>query len=262
MVFTKIVGTGNDFIVVDNLSGSPLALSSGEIKGLCARRVGVGADGMLFLQKPKKEGAHFGMQYFNADGHEVEMCGNGACALSFFYHELMGGEGVGDYTFETQNGTYWSQVRGDRVKLQMMEISQAGAIEIGDLVDAKFSYYINTGVPHCVYEVENLADCPVGSWGSKVRWDQRFEQGANCNFFQQIGDYLHIRTFERGVEAETLACGTGVVAVALALYLRGDRREVYHCRVSGGEVMVQVESPHKVFFCGKVEKIFTGQLAL
>ena len=136
----------------------------------------------------------------------------------------------------------------------MTEISDGGTIPIGDLVAAKFSYYINTGVPHCVYEVEDLANYDVASKGKRVRDDERFQRGANCNFFQLMGPWVHIRTFERGVEGETMACGTGVMAVALSLYERGDRRESYRCHTLGGEISVEVESPGRVYLCGEVEK--------
>ena len=253
-----MTGSGNDFIVVDSYD-EDLILEGERVRELCARRTGIGADGMLFLRKPESEGHHFRMQYFNADGNEVEMCGNGACVMSHFYHELVN---KGEYTFETQNGVYTSQVQGDSVKLLMTKLSEQGAIEVDDLLDCRFSYYINTGVPHCVYEVEDLQKCPVESWGAVVRSDKRFERGVNCNFFELVGEKIHIRTFERGVEGETLACGTGVVAVALALYLRGDRRRTYWVRVPGGEVAVEVESLERVFFCGKVAKIFHGTFVL
>ena len=216
---------------------------------------------MLFLERSSR-GHDFQMRYCNADGNQVEMCGNGARALSYDYHQRVGGEGQGSYTFATQNAVYFSKVQGDIVKVQMTELSDQGSIDISDLVEATLSYYINTGVPHCVYEVEHLDDFDVAGQGKKVRHDSRFQQGTNCDFFERIGRKIHIRTFERGVEAETLACGTGVVAVALSLYFSGDQRKVYECHTPGGEVWVEVESPECISLCGKVEKIFEGEFVL
>ena len=186
--------------------------------------------------------------------------GNGTRAICQFYHGLRGGEGVGNYTFETQNGVYHGRVQGDFVKVQMTEVYDRGAVDIGDLIpEAKFSYYINTGVPHCVYEVEGLSQYDVEGQGKRVRRDERFPQGVNCNFFERLGERIHIRTFERGVEGETLACGTGVLAVALSLHQRGERQSVYECQVQGGEISIEVESPEKVervYLCGKVDRVF------
>ena len=180
--FNKIAATGNDFILIDQRGGD-VEFSLGEIRRLCVRRTGVGADGMLFLRSPRR-GGDFRMSYFNADGNEVGMCGNGARAISYFYHQLGGSGGRGEYVFETQNGMYSSLVEGERVRVEMTERSDAGAREVGDLVpSSRFSYYINTGVPHCIYQVEDLDHWDVLGDGKRVRMDGRFPHGVNCNFF-------------------------------------------------------------------------------
>ena len=257
--FHKITATGNDFIVVDAREG--LALSPEQIRDLCDRRMGIGADGMLFLHCPQRPGQDFRMHYCNADGSAVEMCGNGVRAISYFYHQLEGGQG--DYTLETQNSVYSAQVCEDFVQVQMSEVREPGAIEVGDLVPgAKSSYYINTGVPHCVYQVSGLADFDVAGQGKRVRDDSRFQRGTNCNFFELVGEQVHIRTFERGVEGETLACGTGAVAVALSLYLQGERREHYQICTLGGPLTVQVRSPQQIYLGGRVKRTFSGEFVL
>ena len=258
MPFWKIAASGNDFVIVNNFA-QEYQLLSNKIKKLCTRRTGIGADGLLLLQISRQKGHDFRMQYFNADGNETEMCGNGARAISYFHHKENGGEKK-NYTFETQNGIYFSQVQDNFVKVQMTEVFDAGSITVDDLVDAKWGHYINTGVPHCVYEVKCLDHYDVSGMGRTVRHDKRFEKGVNCSFFEKINHQIHIRTFERGVEEETLACGTGVMAVALSLYLNGDRRDIYECYTPGGEISIEVESLDKVYLGGKVEKVFEGEL--
>ncbi|MCY4643153.1 MAG: diaminopimelate epimerase [Bacteriovoracales bacterium] len=253
--FWKMAATGNDFIVIDGFA-EPLHFDVSEIQKLCRRKTGIGADGLMVLH-PGASGIDFRMQYFNADGFEVEMCGNGARAISFFHHEK-NRNAKENYVFETKEGTYFSTVCDDFVKVRMTEIGDEGSIDVSDLVKAKLSTYINIGVPHCVYEVENLESYDVAGEGKRVRHDERFPRGTNCNFFEKKGDHISIRTFERGVEEETLACGTGTVACALALYLAGDRQKTYRFRAPGGELCVEVKSREEVYLCGKVEKIFEG----
>ena len=266
LVFSKISATGNDFIILDNRDPCVWGrggenLSREQVRSLCTRRTGIGADGVILLDDP--QGSYdFQMTYLNSDGNEVEMCGNGTRAISWFYHQVKKKEGEGHYTFQTQNALYSSLVTGNFVKVCMGEIFDEGALEIGDLLPSHWGYYINTGVPHCVYEVEGLDHWDVVSHGRRIRQNQRFERGANCNFFQCCGDEIKVRTYERGVEGETLACGTGVVAVALALYHRGDQREVYGFRTSGGLISVELPSPREPCLCGEVKKIYSGECVL
>ena len=266
--FWKVAATGNDFIVIDDREGGGFSADPKRVSQLCARRTGIGADGLLVLKSPLKShqasggrGCDFCMVYFNADGSEAEMCGNGARAISYFYHQITD-QKQQCYRFKTQNSHYTSRVQGNFVQVHMTEISHAGAIAVDDLLAAKFSYYINTGVPHCVYEVEHLAQYDVTVVAGRIIKNPRFERGVNCNFFEQVGQKIELRTFERGVGAETLACGTGAVAVALALYLRGDRRKCYAIATPGGELSVEVESLERVYLGGTVEHVFSGEFNL
>lgn len=256
--FWKISATGNDFIIINNLNGEH-HFSSDFVEKLCARRTGVGADGLIYLNKSEKY--DFKMTYLNADGGEVAMCGNGTRALSYFYHQTQN-PGKTKFQFETLNGIYKSVIQNNYVKVQMTERYDEGKIDVSGFNISDFNFYMNTGVPHCVFKVENLKNYPVFDKGRSIRYDSRFENGVNSNFFEEVEGIINIRTYERGVEDETLACGTGVTAVALSLYMNGDKRDVYSCRCGGGDVSIEVNSLDEVYLCGEVQKIYEGQLSI
>jgi diaminopimelate epimerase len=257
--FTKMNATGNDFIVIDNREGLVSADSKDLWHRLCCLKKGIGADGVLLLEKSPK--LDFKMRYINADGGEVEMCGNGARAITAFAHDqLVNKKEI--YQFETMNGVYecsLDSVHG--FKLKMSELYDVDKINLSSLVLAKkHSLYLNTGVPHCVFEVNSLKDFPVFEEGRAVRYDPLFAKGANANFFEVIGkNNLSVRTYERGVENETLSCGTGVTAAAIAA------AKIYHwsheilVQTLGGPLAVMFnEDFSAVYLCGTVEQVFTG----
>ena len=262
--FTKFNATGNDFIIIDNRSLIFEAAEKNKWAKLCSLKTGIGADGVLLLEKSEKY--DFKMRYINADGGEVEMCGNGARAITAYAHEVLDTHKE-LYKFETMNGVYecaLDDVYGYRLK--MTELYDEGKISLNDLersVKAKKSYYMNTGGPHAVFEIEKILDYPVLDNGRLVRHDARFPKGSNVNFFEQISPKnIRSRTFERGVENETLSCGTGAVACALtAAKLYGWSGEVV-LETLGGRLAVKFSEDFKeVYLCGKVEKIFTGTTA-
>ncbi|MDO8602444.1 MAG: diaminopimelate epimerase [Candidatus Omnitrophota bacterium] len=212
--FTKMVGAGNDFVVIDNglnARGSRLRGFSALAKRLCNRKTGIGADGILVLEKSKI--ADFKMRIFNADGSEAEMCGNGLrCAVLF--------KGIKrKVKVETIAGIYDGEITAkDRVKIRMEEplgLRLNFPVNVsGREIKANF---INTGVPHTIIFVEGLDKINVDSIGSEIRYHNEFKpKGSNVNFVEIIsGGNIKIRTYERGVEGETLACGTGAVASAI-----------------------------------------------
>lgn len=261
--FTKMNATGNDFIVIDNRSAQVSAENTDLWKRLCALKSGIGADGVLLLEKSAK--ADFLMRYINADGGEVEMCGNGGRAITAFAHELFKDKKE-VYSFETMNGVYecsLDPVYGFRLK--MTELYDVDKIKL-DVLKIKnlHAIYMNTGVPHCVFEVENVLEYPVFETGKKVRYHALFEKGSNANFFEIIKPgHLRVRTYERGVENETLSCGTGVTATALAAArFYGWSKEIV-LETLGGRLAVQFNSDFSsVYLCGKVEKVFTGRVAI
>jgi diaminopimelate epimerase len=222
--FNKMSGAGNDFIVIDNRDGIiPEERRRELIDGWCRRRVGVGADGVLLLEPAVSHHADFRMRYYNADGGEAESCGNGARCISRFAH-LIGAAGT-TMSFDTQAGLYQAEVIGEDIRLTMSDPhSLRRDIELdaegvpGGRVD-----FINTGVPHVILFTRDLAGANVQAVGSAIRFHRAFAPaGTNVNFGEILGpDRIAVRTYERGVEGETLACGTGSVAVALIAHLKG-----------------------------------------
>lgn len=261
--FTKMNATGNDFIVIDNRNDVVKAENTELWHRLCQLKTGIGADGVLLLEKSPK--FDFKMRYINADGGEVEMCGNGARAITAFAHNILADKKP-TYKFETMNGVYecsLDPVHG--YKLRMTELYDVEKFSLTDLgIDSKNAMYMNTGVPHCVFEVKNILEYPVFEKGKSVRYHPMFAKGSNANFFEVTGEkHLRVRTYERGVENETLSCGTGVTATAItAAKLYGWKDEIL-LETLGGRLAVKFNSDFsEVYLCGKVEKVFTGSVEI
>ncbi len=234
--FTKMNGAGNDFVMVDNRDGS-LALDKESIARICDRHRGIGADGLLAVESAQN-GADFRMRYYNADGGEAEMCGNGARCFARYAGKFAGN--AEQISFETIAGVITAQLMGERVQLQMSRptclqlktrLLVAGTVE--------WVHFINTGVPHAVVEVEDLDAVDIIKSGASLRYHEHFApKGTNANFIQPIdARTLAIRTYERGVEGETLACGTGVVASALIYHKLTGAASPVGVRVKGGDVL-------------------------
>jgi diaminopimelate epimerase len=212
--FTKMNGAGNDFILIDNRAGD-VHLNRNEIARLCDRHRGIGADGILLLENPGNL-ADFRMRYFNADGGEAEMCGNGARCFARFANKVAGADGK--ISFATPAGVISAELTGDLVTLQMTDPTDfrlSVPLQIGK--ETKIAHFVNSGVPQVVVPVAQISDVDVRGEGSVIRYHEMFSpKGANVNFIEKRGpDKIAVRTYERGVEDETLACGTGVVASAL-----------------------------------------------
>ncbi len=212
--FTKMNGAGNDFILIDNRAGD-VHLDRSQIAHLCDRHRGIGADGILLLEKAANH-ADFRMRYFNADGGEAEMCGNGARCFARFANKVAGAQTK--ISFETPAGVISAELVGDLVTLQMTEPTDLRVdIDLPVAKENKTVHFINSGVPHVVIPVLQIEGVDVRKEGSAIRYHKMFSpKGANVNFIEKRGPKrIAIRTYERGVEDETLACGTGVVASAL-----------------------------------------------
>jgi len=212
--FTKMVASGNDFIILKSLDSRAFGLRELAIK-ICDRKYGVGADGMLLLEKSKR--ADIRMRIFNADGSEAEMCGNGArCAALYANSQLPTPNS--QLEIETKAGIIAAKVQGDNVKIKLTEPKDL-KLNIPIKVNSRLLRvnFINTGVPHAVIFSEGLDEIDVFNLGRAIRFHQKFSPaGANVDFVEVLGtNSLAIRTYERGVEDETLACGTGSVAAAL-----------------------------------------------
>jgi diaminopimelate epimerase len=212
--FTKMNGAGNDFILIDNRAGD-VHLDRSQIAHLCDRHRGVGADGILLLEKASNH-ADFRMRYFNADGGEAEMCGNGARCFARYANKVAGTQR--EISFETPAGVISAELMGDLVTLRMTEPTDLRLdIKLPVESENKTVHFINSGVPHVVIPVARIDDLDVRREGSAIRYHKMFSPtGANVNFIEKRGPKkIGVRTYERGVEDETLACGTGVVASAL-----------------------------------------------
>jgi diaminopimelate epimerase len=232
--FTKMNGAGNDFVLLDNRSGS-LRLNSDEIAFLCDRHRGIGGDGVLLLENAAN-GADFRMRYYNSDGGEAEMCGNGARCFARFANKVAGP--FSDLSFETPAGIIRAKLDGSQVTVNLSPPHGLTLNRKLQVHGKEFTVHLlNTGVPHVVLIVDDLEATPVSELGKTIRHHEEFRpKGTNVNFVKPIGrGKIAIRTYERGVEAETLACGTGVTAAALIYSRLKSIESPIRIRVLGGD---------------------------
>ncbi|AOM80734.1 diaminopimelate epimerase [Pedobacter steynii] len=253
--FFKYQGAGNDFILIDNRNQSFKYTGNNTVLQLCNRRFGIGADGLMLLQN--REGYDFEMIYFNADGNPSSMCGNGGrCIVAFARH-------LGIIDTETNflavDGPHYAKIsaEGNWVDLQMIDIDVIK--NDGD------AYVLNTGSPHYVQRVSGLKDLDVYQEGKAIRNNSTYKkEGINVNFVEDQGDHLFVRTFERGVEDETYACGTGVTAVALSMAQHKHQQGHIETpvKVLGGDLKIQFDYNgsqfRNIFLCGPAEQVFQG----
>lgn len=266
--FVKMSGSGNDFVFIDNRAGSVKGDLSELAKVICARRTGVGADGLVLIEDDPE--VDFIWRFLNSDGSWAEMCGNaGRCAARLAHEWGIAGEEV---AFKTVAGIIRGKVMGRRVRVQLTtphNLKQDFGIEVdGREYKADF---IDTGVPHTVIFVDDAEAVDVADLGARIRYHEMFgPAGTNVNFAQLDGrDRIIVRTYERGVEAETLACGTGMTAVALIAGLKGLAKAPTTILVRSGEELVidyapnpEAEDPWPgpVFFEGVTTKVYEAEL--
>lgn len=280
LLFTKMNGAGNDFVVVDNRDNSLTAdLTKTNIALLCNRQRGIGADGLLAVETVEDHPeARYRMRYYNADGGEAEMCGNGARCFFAFLAKLINHNSTEPISFLTQAGVLQgkfvslpSSTYLAEVEIQMSEPTDyRGDIQLE--IDGKTTTvdHWNTGVPHVVEIVEALAEVDLLHRGNCLRFHPEFQPaGANVNFQEVIQPgFISVRTYERGVENETLACGTGVVANALIHASKYDLPSPIKVQVAGGEILqvhweTTPSSPFtKVRLQGPAATTFTGTICL
>jgi len=266
MRFTKMSGAGNDFVMIDNRSGE-VHLNSAQIAHICDRHRGIGADGILLLEKARN-GADFQMRYFNSDGGEAEMCGNGARCFARFAHKIA--NAPAKISFQTPAGVIAAELHDELVTLQMTPPADLQLnISLPTAGKTKTVHFINTGVPHVVVPVTKIDDVDVRRDGAAIRHHQMFSpKGANVNFLEKRGSKeVAIRTYERGVENETLACGTGVVASALIFAAIENAGGPIGVVVrSGSELMVSFDRINNrfrnVMLTGPAEFVFEGTIEI
>ena len=267
--FTKMNGAGNDFVMLDNRDGA-LALDRTQIAHLCDRHRGVGADGLLLVEPPQN-GADFRMRYYNADGGEAEMCGNGARCFARYARRVSGISATA-ISFETPAGVIGAHCEGDEVQINMSTPhSFAPATRLEAAGETLEIHFLNTGVPHAVIFVDDLETTAVTRLGAAIRHHSHFApKGTNVNFVQvESPGSIAIRTYERGVEDETLACGTGVVACALLHALATGVSSSVRVRVRGGDTLRVGFEPGAtagefgaVTLTGPADFVFDGTLTL
>jgi len=256
--FYKYQGTGNDFILIDNRKNE-IELLPEQIKLLCDRRFGIGADGLMFLEL--EPGADFKMVYFNSDGNPSSMCGNGGRCITAFAKYL--GLITDKAKFLAVDGFHEAIIsENEIVSLKMQDVK---SIEVGTDY-----FYLNTGSPHYVKIVNDVQNYEVFEHGKEIRNSERFkEEGTNVNFIEKIDNELFVRTYERGVEDETFSCGTGVTAAALVAAIEGISNSKNNCLIKtlGGNLEVTFDKVleqnfYNIWLKGPAQKVFTGVIDL
>jgi diaminopimelate epimerase len=254
--FYKYQGTGNDFIIIDNRTNVFDRSDNALVAKLCDRRFGIGADGLMLLQA--KTGYDFEMVYYNSDGNESSMCGNGGRCIVEFARTL--GLVKEKAFFIATDGEHHANVLPGFISLKMKDISK---IEL----NADFAY-LNTGSPHYVQFVTNVEVFPVFEEGKKVRYNERFKkEGTNVNFIEKCENALFVRTYERGVEGETYSCGTGVTAAAIVAAIKGVSTAENECEIKtlGGNLKVKFNRTannefNNVWLEGPATFVFEGNI--
>jgi len=258
IAFYKYQGTGNDFILLDNRTGEFNLLSEKEIETLCDRKFGIGADGLMMLNVHQVY--DFEMKYYNADGKESSMCGNGGRCMVKFANDL--GLVKNSYHFLAIDGAHVADIEENGwVKLGMKEVKEIG----------RFNEYpmLETGSPHVVVMSEDVKSLDVKKAGSTIRYNDYFmPKGINVNFVKRIADdEIFVRTYERGVEDETLSCGTGVTASALSF--KAHAIGMHHIKIStpGGALQVIFEKTKEqiftnIFLYGPADMVFKGEILI
>lgn len=253
--FFKYQGTGNDFVMIDNRQNIFNKKDTKRIAFLCDRRFGIGADGLILLEH--HDTLDFKMVYYNSDGNESSMCGNGGRCITAFAKYL--GIIKNEADFEAIDGKHQSSIEGDIVKLQMQDVK---AVE-----NYKSHVFLNTGSPHHVQMEANLKGLDIKAVGSKIRYGKPYNQaGSNVNFVNKIkNDIFAVRTYERGVEGETLSCGTGVTAVALAMHFTGEtKKNLVTLQTLGGDLKVSfekhLEGYKNIWLIGPAIQVYKGEI--
>jgi len=260
--FFKYQGTGNDFVLIDDRANTFPASDQALIEHLCHRRFGIGADGLILLQNDSKY--DFRMVYFNADGAEGSMCGNGGRCIVRFAHDL--GIFEQETRFLAVDGEHKAMVQGDEISLKMSDVDR--------IEDRDGLTFLNTGSPHVVRFVDDLESLDVVGEGRAIRYSAPFQPGestrggTNVNFAQVIdGKTLFVRTYERGVEDETYSCGTGVTAVALVAHQQLAMPDPVFIRTLGGNLRVSFNPQadggfDDIYLIGPAKKVFTGAITV
>jgi diaminopimelate epimerase len=256
ITFNKYQGAGNDFIIIDNRKGLINPDDIKLINKLCDRRFGIGADGLILVSDITN--GDFEMKYFNSDGKLGSMCGNGGrCVAHFSKKSGIAGD---KQKFLAFDGIHEASINQDIVRLQMADVNDYKIIN--------GNYFLNTGSPHYVVFTEGVEKLDVSTKGRELRWAPEFAPGGtNVNFAEIINDTLFLRTFERGVEEETLACGTGITASAIASVLSGRFVSApVKVKARGGDLKVEFDvkdgKVSNIWLTGPATFVFEGEIKI
>lgn len=259
--FEKFHGAGNDFILIDNRQNN-ISLSSKLINEICHRRFGVGADGLIELLLSSEKGINFKMKYYNSDGEEGSFCGNGGRSFVAFANYL--GVCEQKITFEATDGIHEAEILSSERDLWQISLQMKNVDILKKLDDNE--YFLDTGSPHAVIFVHNTDLADVEGMGKMVRYQKRFAPaGTNVNFVSAAKGTISVRTYERGVEAETFSCGTGVTASAIAAADYYNLSEnIIPIQTQGGNFTVQFQKNNQNFLNirlnGPVKRVFSGEI--
>ena len=257
--FFKYQGTGNDFVIIDNRNGQDLTLTTELVKKLCDRKFGIGADGLMTLND--KKGYDFEMVYYNSDGKEGSMCGNGGRCLVKFAESI--GIQKEIYRFMATDGEHEAKIDGNGIVCLKMN-------DVDIILNHHSDFMVDTGSPHYIKLIPQLANFDVFKKGREIRYSREFEKdGINVNFVEQLDepDKIFVRTYERGVENETLSCGTGVTAAALVCYHNENGFNEVEVKTLGGRLNVEFDRVddgkfRNIWLCGPAERVFAGSIEL
>ncbi len=262
--FFKYHGNGNDFIIIDNRIDD-IDLTLIQIQQLCNRRFGIGADGLILLNNSKR--SDFEMVYYNSDGKISSMCGNGGRCIAAFANYL--GLAKDEIIFEAFDGIHKAIVIDKKTSGKIWDV-KLQLRDVDEIEKNKKYYFLDTGSPHYVEFVDNVAELNVDAEGRKTRYSERFSpNGTNVNFVEIDDERIFVRTYERGVESETLSCGTGVTASAIACFYENGKKEV-DVHTTGGEFIVSFEVNNQtgtnrfenIWLQGPAELVFEGSISI
>ena len=257
--FYKYQGTGNDFVIIDNRDGNFDSNNVELVSFLCHRRMGIGADGLMLLENHPDANVDFTMRYYNSDGNEASMCGNGGRCIAAFAVHINAVKTPAKFYFEAVDGMHVAKYDNGIVSLQMSDVAK--------IDNGTNHYFLDTGSPHYVAHQSNIDAIDLVSEGREIRYSEAFKPGGtNVNFVEEIAsDHIKVRTYERGVEDETYSCGTGVVASAISTFVKNNECKEFNIDVKGGKLQVWFDGDAKsgfknIWLTGPATFVFKGSI--
>ncbi|MCW3807612.1 diaminopimelate epimerase [Plebeiibacterium marinum] len=257
--FYKYQGTGNDFVIIDNRNGNFDSKNVQLVSFLCDRRMGIGADGLMLLENNINPDVDFTMRYYNSDGREASMCGNGGRCIAAFAVHQNSVKTPDNFIFEAVDGMHEASYSNGIVSLKMINV---------DTIEKGSDYFfLNTGSPHYVTHQNQIDDMDIVTKGAAIRYSDAFKPGGtNVNFVEELAhNHIKVRTYERGVEDETHSCGTGVVASAISTFEKNAQTKEFDIDVKGGKLKVTFDGDSQtgfknIWLTGPATYVFKGSI--